>query len=178
MDIHDDRQMAVSGQKGGKTPDTRAHIRIWDLTSLETLGVLGFGDYEMGVSAVAFSSGTADNDLLVAGIDKASEHIMSVWEWDTTSSATGGGSGKLLGRVATHQELMHGVVFHPLDSHLLISYGRNHLTFWNRRKDGYFERSDVIDDNRDVTCVAFLESGDLVAGDGNGYVLLPESSRR
>ena len=78
--------------------------------------------------------------------------------------------GKLLGRVATHQELIFGVVFHPLDSHLLISFGRNHLTFWNRRKDGYFERSDVVDDTRDVTCVAILESGDLAAGDSTGAV--------
>ena len=137
--------------------------------------------------------------MLIAGIDKAAEHVMSVWEWET--SANNGEAfancyefldcpnllvfsdtdsmemqwvcvflGKLLGRVATHQELIFGVVFHPLDSHLLISFGRNHLTFWNRRKDGYFERSDVVDDTRDVTCVAILESGDLAAGDSTGAV--------
>ena len=163
MDVQVDRNLAVSGQKSGKTPDTRAHIRLWDLETLETLSVLGFGDYELGVAAVAFSSSSIDDELLIAGIDKASEHIMSVWEWDSGSK-----NHKLLGRVASHQELIFGVVFHPLDNHLLISYGRNHLTFWNRRKDGFFERSDVVDDTRDVSCVAFLESGDLVAGDSTG----------
>ena len=91
---------------------------------------------------------------------------MTVFEWPGCMCFP----GKLLGRVATHQELIFGVVFHPLDSHLLISFGRNHLTFWNRRKDGYFERSDVVDDTRDVACVAILESGDLAAGDSTGAV--------
>ena len=68
------------------------------------------------------------------------------------------------------QRLINGCVFHPLDNNLLISYGIDHLTFWSRRSDGFFERSDVAVKGRVIACVAFLDSGDLVAGDRDGMV--------
>lgn len=37
-----------------------------------------------------------------------------------------------------------GAAFHPLDDNLLITHGKGHLTFWTRRKDGFFERTDII----------------------------------
>ncbi|CAH0555116.1 unnamed protein product [Brassicogethes aeneus] len=45
---------------------------------------------------------------------------------------------------ATLQEELTGAVFHPLDDNLMITHGKGHLTFWNRRKDGFFERTDII----------------------------------
>ena len=171
MDVHPTRHLAVSGQRSGKTPDTRAHIRVWDVDNLETLSVLGFGEYELGVLGVAFSSHNQNDELLVVGVDKAPEEAMSVWEVESDDYNRKGAKGaKLLGRVATNQEVLHGVSFHPLDDHLVITFGKNHLTFWNRRKDGFFERSDMIEDGRTVTCLTFLESGDLVAGDDTGCV--------
>lgn len=44
----------------------------------------------------------------------------------------------------TLQEELTGAAFHPLDDNLLITHGKGHLTFWNRRKDGFFERTDII----------------------------------
>lgn len=55
--------------------------------------------------------------------------------------------------------------FSPRTHTSQITFGKNHLAFWNKRKDGHFERSDVVKGTRVVQCVAFLESGDLVAGD-------------
>lgn len=37
-----------------------------------------------------------------------------------------------------------GASFHPLDDNLMITYGKGHLTFWTRRKDGFFEKIDII----------------------------------
>lgn len=37
-----------------------------------------------------------------------------------------------------------GAAFHPLDDNLMITYGKGHLTFWTRRKDGFFEKIDII----------------------------------
>ena len=37
-------------------PDSRAHIRIWSAMSLETKIVLGLGELERGITAVAFST--------------------------------------------------------------------------------------------------------------------------
>lgn len=44
----------------------------------------------------------------------------------------------------TLQEEISGAVFHPLDDSLIITHGKGHLTFWNRRKDGFFERTDIL----------------------------------
>lgn len=44
----------------------------------------------------------------------------------------------------TLQEELTGAAFHPLDDNLLITHGKGHLAFWNRRKDGFFERTDII----------------------------------
>lgn len=37
-----------------------------------------------------------------------------------------------------------GAAFHPLDDNLMITHGKGHLTFWTRRKDGFFEKIDII----------------------------------
>lgn len=42
------------------------------------------------------------------------------------------------------QDEMTGAAFHPLDDNLMITHGKGHLTFWTRRKDGFFERTDII----------------------------------
>lgn len=78
-----------------------------------------------------------------------------MWDWE----------GKdLIGKTDTKQSGTSGCAFHPLDNNLLITYGKNHLIFWNRRKDGYFERANVVKGTRTINCITFLESGDLVAG--------------
>ena len=59
----------------------------------------------------------------------------------------------LLGKVATRAEGICGVMFHPLDNHLAITFGKGHLVFWTRRKDGFFDRFDMVQDDRTVTCL-------------------------
>lgn len=55
MDLHPSREMVASGQKAGRNRKTQAHIRIWSTETLQTLYVFGMGEFEIGVSAVAFS---------------------------------------------------------------------------------------------------------------------------
>lgn len=50
----------------------------------------------------------------------------------------------LLDVLQTLQDELTGAAFHPLDDNLLITHGKGHLTFWTRRKDGFFERTDII----------------------------------
>jgi hypothetical protein len=47
--------MVASGQRAGRNRKTQAHIRIWSTETLLTLYVFGMGEFEIGVSAVAFS---------------------------------------------------------------------------------------------------------------------------
>lgn len=55
MDIHPSKEMVASAQKAGRTRKTQAHIRIWSPETLYTLYIVGNGEFEEGVSAVAFS---------------------------------------------------------------------------------------------------------------------------
>lgn len=55
MELHPSREMVASGQKAGRNRKTQAHIRIWSTETLLTLYVFGMGEFEVGVSAVAFS---------------------------------------------------------------------------------------------------------------------------
>ena len=79
----------------------------------------------------------------------------------------------LLARVATNvRGHMAGLAFHPFDNNLIISYGADHLTFWSRRQDGFFDREDMTTNNKGLVnlCLAFLTSGDVVVGDSEGNV--------
>lgn len=51
---------------------------------------------------------------------------------------------KIINATQTLQEGLSGAAFHPLDDNLLITHGRGHLAFWHRRKDGFFEKTDII----------------------------------
>lgn len=72
------------------------------------------------------------------------------------------------------QENLSGAVFHPLDDNLIISHGRGHLSFWHRRKDGFFERTDIIKQpsRTHVTSVQFEPDGDVITADTDGFVTI------
>lgn len=56
----------------------------------------------------------------------------------------------------TLQEGIWGATFHPLDDNLLITHGKGHLAFWHRRKDGFFEKTDII---KPVSVLLFCWNG-------------------
>ncbi|XP_011497184.1 PREDICTED: echinoderm microtubule-associated protein-like CG42247 [Ceratosolen solmsi marchali] len=133
MEVHPSRELVASGQRAGRHRKAQPHVRIWSTETLLTLYVFGMTEFQMGVSALAFSQLNGGSYVLV--VDAGRESILSVWQWQW---------GHLLGKVATLQEDLTGAAFHPLDDNLLITHGKGHLTFWNRRKDGFFERTDII----------------------------------
>ncbi len=161
MDLHPSREYVVSGQRRGKGSESWAHIRVWSVTSLETKVTLGMGELNYGVSAVAFSI-MSRGDFVVC-VDETKDNTMSIWNWKKK---------ELVGRTSTDHSVTNGCAFHPFDDNLSITYGKNHLVFWNRKRDGFFERSDLLKggSSRHFTCHAFLESGDFVAGDTDGMI--------
>lgn len=89
----------------------------------------------------------------------------------------------------TLQEELTGAVFHPLDDNLMITHGKGHLTFWNRRKDGFFERTDIIKpvslpkktskSNKKfqpsrtlITALQFEQDGDVITADSDGFITI------
>ncbi|XP_072377492.1 echinoderm microtubule-associated protein-like CG42247 isoform X2 [Diabrotica undecimpunctata] len=163
MDLHPSREMVASGQRAGRNRKTQAHIRIWSTETLQTLYVFGMGEFEVGVSAVAFSQ--LNGGSYVLAVDAGRESILSVWQWQW---------GHLLGKVATLQEELTGAVFHPLDDNLMITHGKGHLTFWNRRKDGFFERTDIIKppSRTLITSLQFEQDGDVITADSDGFITI------
>ncbi len=89
MELHPEGEVVASGQKTGPTPDSGAHVRIWDTKNLKTLRVLGLGDCENGVTSVSFSS-LNGGDYVVA-VDASKEFSITVWDW---------GGEEVKGRVA------------------------------------------------------------------------------
>ncbi|CAH1185204.1 unnamed protein product [Phyllotreta striolata] len=163
MELHPSREMVASGQRAGRNRKTQAHIRIWSTETLQTLYVFGMGEFEVGVSAVAFSQ--LNGGSYVLAVDAGRESILSVWQWQW---------GHLLGKVATLQEELTGAVFHPLDDNLMITHGKGHLTFWNRRKDGFFERTDIIKppSRTLITSLQFEQDGDVITADSDGFITI------
>ena len=162
MELHPGGELVVSGQEEGDGGglERSAHARVWNVYTMETLAVLGLGECQGAVSGVSFS--ILNKGLFVAIVDASKEKIISVWDWAKT---------ELAGKVAINTTTIVGVSFHPFDSNLLITYGAGgHLSFWNRKKDGFFARADVGEATPGLVynCVAFLDSGDLVAGDNEG----------
>ncbi|KAG8231078.1 hypothetical protein J437_LFUL011046 [Ladona fulva] len=89
MALHPSREMVASGQRAGRNRKTQAHIRIWSTETLQTLYVFGMGEFELGVSAIAFSQ--LNGGSYVLAVDGGRERILSVWQWQW---------GHLLGKVA------------------------------------------------------------------------------
>ncbi|XP_070150005.1 echinoderm microtubule-associated protein-like CG42247 isoform X1 [Polyergus mexicanus] len=161
MEVHPSRELVASGQRAGRHRKAQSHVRIWSTETLLTLYVFGMTEFQMGVSALAFSQ--LNGGSYVLAVDAGREAILSVWQWQW---------GHLLGKVATMQEDLTGAAFHPLDDNLLITHGRGHLTFWNRRKDGFFERTDIIKppSRTHVTSIQFEQDGDVVTADSDGFI--------
>ncbi|KAK2588878.1 hypothetical protein KPH14_001743 [Odynerus spinipes] len=161
MEIHPSRELVASGQRAGRHRKAQPHVRIWSTETLLTLYVFGMTEFQIGVSALAFSQ--LNGGSYVLAVDAGREAILSVWQWQW---------GHLLGKVATMQEDLTGAAFHPLDDNLLITHGRGHLTFWNRRKDGFFERTDIIKppSRTHVTSIQFEQDGDVITADSDGFI--------
>ena len=159
MDLHPLGELMVSGQVTGKSVETGAHVRVWNVFSMETLAELGMGSCASRISAVSFSH--LNKGTYVSAVDCSPDKILHMWEWKNDD---------LLSKVSINAEQINGINFHPFDNNLVITFGKEHLTFWNRKKDGFFARADLAEATPGIVyqCLAFLESGDVVTGDNEG----------
>ncbi|VDL21318.1 unnamed protein product [Hymenolepis diminuta] len=93
--VHPDRITIATGQTAGHgkcdgkvcagvniklhLPCLNPHVRIWNSVSLETLHVIGLGIFESSVACLAFSK--TDGGSVLAVIDEAANHTITVWDW-------------------------------------------------------------------------------------------------
>ncbi|KAG1662874.1 Echinoderm microtubule-associated protein-like 1 [Nymphon striatum] len=173
--IHPNRLLIATGQVASHDRRVnRPHIRIWDSVSLNTLHVLGVGDFERSVCCLAFSK--TDGGSWLCAVDDASEHNLSVWDWPRHDR------GMKIAEVKSTSDTVLAVEFHPMDRDIIVSCGKGHICFWHVengmlvKRLGIFEK---FDKPKYVLCLAFTDMGDILTGDSNGSVLVwPRGSNR
>jgi len=158
--VHPEGQIIATGQTKGHGDEAQPHIRVWDRDSLETLHVLGKGDFQRSLACLAFS--ISDGGASLACVeDGASSKMLSIWNWADEEKKAEGKCG--VDEVIT-------LNWSNVDSSL-VSSGKNHISFWSY-EDGALDKKNGIFGNNPrpkyVTTIAYLPSGELISGDTNG----------
>ncbi|CAL4066981.1 unnamed protein product [Meganyctiphanes norvegica] len=158
--VHPEGQLVATGQTKGHGDEAMPHIRVWDRDSLETLHVLGMGEFEKPVGCLSFS--ISDGGATLAAVeDGASSKMLTTWNWADEAKVAEGKCG--VDEVIT-------LNFSGEDTSI-VSSGKNHISFWSY-EDGALEKKNGIFGNNPrpkfVTAIAYLPSGELISGDTNG----------
>jgi len=162
MSVHPNKLLIATGQAAGAD---RAHIRVWNSVSLQTLHTIGAQDFEY-VSICCLSFSKADGGNLMTAVDD--EHNISVWDWSR---------GHKLTETKCSAETVVSAEFHPLEPRTIVAVGKGFVNFWQldqtsltlSRKTGIFDQRDKP---KYVTCLSFASNGDVITGDSNGNVFI------
>jgi len=167
--VHPNRLLIASGQSSGHNEkEGRAHIRIWNSVSLQTIHILGMSDLIKQVVCLSFSK--ADGGNLLLSVDEGTDPTLSIWDWSRDR-------GVKITETKCSTETVVAAEFHPLEAGCIVSIGKGHVNFWQLdrtlftlcRKTGLF---DIRDKPKYVTCLAFSYTGDLLTGDSNGNLFV------
>ncbi|XP_071055971.1 echinoderm microtubule-associated protein-like 2 isoform X1 [Onthophagus taurus] len=167
--IHPNKLLIASGQCAGHDKSTaRPHIRIWNSVSLHTQAIIGMNDFIHSVCCLSFSK--TDGGSLLVAIDDSNDHTISVWDWQK------GDQGYKITETKCSVDTIVAAEFHPLDRNTIVTCGKSHIGFWTLDVNGTLYKRMGIFETRDkpkyVTCVAFLQSGDVITGDSNGNLAI------
>ncbi|XP_060556828.1 echinoderm microtubule-associated protein-like 2 isoform X5 [Ruditapes philippinarum] len=176
--VHPDQVTVATGQvaghekKEGKLvfPDCKKpHVRVWEVIKLQTLHVIGEGEFQRGVSCVAFSIFDGGHSLLA--VDEGNDHTMSVWNLQ--------GKVKKLAECKSSGDPVTQCEFHPTEENSIVCCGKSQISFWTfikeekklDKKMGIFGKNDKP---KVVICFCYTQDGDVVSGDSNGNIFLWE----
>ncbi|XP_054153345.1 echinoderm microtubule-associated protein-like 2 isoform X2 [Oppia nitens] len=165
LTVHPNRLLIATGQVASLD---RAHVRIWDSVSLNTLHIIGQnGDFDRSILCLAFSKLDGGNHLCV--IDESNEHTISLWDWQKTDK------GHKITETKTSCDPVLAVDFHPMDRFALTTVGKGHIHFWDMeggslsKKLGIFEKQEKP---KYILCMAYNDMGELLTGDSNGNIMV------
>ncbi|XP_072031419.1 77 kDa echinoderm microtubule-associated protein-like isoform X3 [Amphiura filiformis] len=161
--VHPDKVTIATGQVAGHDKDEgKPHVRIWDSVTLNTLHVIGLGNFDRAVCCVGFSKNDGGSRLVA--VDDSNEHVLSVWDW---------AKEKRLAFTKSSQDPVLAAEFHPTLSGQIITCGKGHILFWAFdgsklvKKSGIYEK---YDKPKFVLCIGFATNGDVISGDSNGNI--------
>nr|XP_023029644.1 echinoderm microtubule-associated protein-like 2 isoform X2 [Leptinotarsa decemlineata] len=163
--IHPNKMLIATGQCAGHDRrDARPHIRVWNSVSLHTQAVIGMNDFDVSVCCLSFSK--ADGGSLLLAIDEATDHNISVWDWQK------GDNGYKITETKCSVDTIVSAEFHPLDRNTIVTCGKSHIGFWSLDPNGTLYKRMGIFETREkpkyVTCIDFLQTGETITGDSNG----------
>ncbi|OWF36267.1 echinoderm microtubule-associated protein-like 2 isoform X2 [Mizuhopecten yessoensis] len=163
----------VEGKKFGKKTEIPVedrehwpHIRVWDSVSLNTIHVVGVGEFDRAVCCISFSK--LDGGHQLVAVDDANEHVISVWDISRDSP-------RRITETKSSTEPVLAVEFHPSEKNSIISCGKGQINFWTMeggtlaRKQGIFDKHEKP---KYVLCLAFADSGEVISGDSNGNIFI------
>ncbi|KAK4886318.1 hypothetical protein RN001_002589 [Aquatica leii] len=167
--IHPNKLIVATGQCAGHDKrEARPHIRVWNSVSLHTMAIIGVNDFDVSVCCISFSK--ADGGSLLVAVDEASDHTISVWDWQK------GEHGHKITETKCSVDTIVAAEFHPLDKNCLVTCGKSHIGFWTLDAGGTLYKRMGIFESRDkpkfILCVSFLQSGDVITGDSNGNIVV------
>ncbi|XP_062595219.1 echinoderm microtubule-associated protein-like 2 isoform X4 [Saccostrea cucullata] len=188
--IHPDQVRVATGQvaghdqkegkrKAGKKDIPEAdkdhwpHVRIWDTMNLNTLHVIGIGDFDKAVCCLSFSKLDGGNHLVV--VDEANDHVLSVWDLSKAHP-------KKITETKSSTEPVLAAEFHPLEKGSIVTCGKGQISFWTFEGGSLAKKTGIFDKHEKpkfVLCVAFAENGDIISGDSNGNIFIwPKGNNR
>ncbi|XP_065343773.1 echinoderm microtubule-associated protein-like 2 isoform X3 [Cloeon dipterum] len=185
--IHPNKLLVASGQTAGHDrkdgrswrlnppPDITApeadywpHVRIWNSVSLQTLHVIGIGDFERSICCLSFSK--TDGGALLCAVDEAPDHNISVWDWQK------GERGHKISETKCSNDTVVAAEWHPVDRGVIVTCGKSHIAFWTHELGGTLIKRNGIFEGREkpkyVTCLAFSQNGEVLSGDSNGHIIV------
>uniref|UniRef100_A0A1B6CDP9 Uncharacterized protein n=1 Tax=Clastoptera arizonana TaxID=38151 RepID=A0A1B6CDP9_9HEMI len=167
--IHPNKLIVATGQTAGHdNREGRPHIRVWNSVNLNTVCVIGIGEFEKSICCLSFSK--ADGGMLLCAVDEANDHNISVWDWQK------GDKGYKVTETKCSVDTVVAAEFHPLERNCIVTCGKNHISFWVLDAGGTLYKRMGVFENRDkpkyVTCLAFTQTGDVLSGDSNGNIII------
>ncbi|XP_064603891.1 echinoderm microtubule-associated protein-like 2 isoform X2 [Liolophura sinensis] len=142
------------------------HVRIWDSVSLNTLQVVGIGEFDRAVCCVSFSK--VDGGHQLVAVDEANEHVISIWDIsrDKAHKVT---------ETKSSTEPVLAAEFHPSEKTSVVTCGKGQISFWTidggtlTKKLGIFDKHEKP---KYVLSLAFTDNGDTITGDSNGNIFI------
>lgn len=143
--IHPDKITIATGQSAGHDKlEGRAHVRIWDSLTLNTLKIIGIHNNEFNNSICCLSFSKADGGQQLAVVDDGNEKWLSVWNWQNQQKTSS---------VKCYGDLVFAAEFSPVDKNLIVTCGKQHIAFWTQdgahlnKRMGLFENSSTAGSN-------------------------------
>ncbi|XP_064641894.1 echinoderm microtubule-associated protein-like 4 isoform X3 [Lineus longissimus] len=182
MALHPSQPLVATGQIGGKNKDAPAHVRIWDHRTLANFAIIGMGVFVKGITCLSFSKEN-DGEYLLA-VDQSNKHVMTVWQWEKEACI----AKTTIYPYPTTVGTVIGAQFHPQDDSVIVSFGKQHISFWKifweeanddreEHPNGRIlrdKKSGIFEDEvpKYVTALAFNENGDVITGDSTGSLIV------